>query len=84
MFALLLVHLRFVLLPFSTLCSGRHPQLARRQLPLLFLFDKSSICLWQLLNFLCARNVWLAFGVGLFLTAQTHQGRFEILMVVGM
>jgi hypothetical protein len=53
-------------------------------LPLLFLFDASSICLWQLLNVLCALNVWLAFGVGLVLTAQTHKERFEIIMVVGM
>jgi hypothetical protein len=44
MFAGLLVHLRFVLLPFSTLCSDRHPQLARRQLLLIFLFDASYIC----------------------------------------
>jgi len=64
MFAGLLVYLRFVLLPFSTLCSDRHPQLARRQLPLLFLFDTSSICLWQILNVLRALNVWLARGGG--------------------
>ena len=50
----------------------------------LFLFDASSIFLWQLLNFVCALNVWLTFGVGLFLTAQTHRGRLEILMVVDM